>query len=262
MKVEVRPIETKKWHGKTGQETFAQPLVLEALYDVKTGKYATGLSEEDRIRLEQTTGFDLSDTYTDKPHPFWGSQAGKIKLPYRTSIFDSTIPLEEIKIKILKASKFVANSLKEYNEGLFPDAAFVIFDEAEEAKIAATKIQIKRKANQLATKMSSDEKVNIIQILAGKSMRKQSQDFLDVEIDKLIEEDVTTFVKYAKMDTSITYIRASILEGIHRNILTKEGNAILYMGDRIGFNVDEAVNYFADPQNQQIKASILAKLTD
>jgi hypothetical protein len=262
MIVEVRPIEIKKWHGKKGQENFAQPLVLEALYDSKLGKYATGLNEEDRVRLEKITGFDLSDAYGDKPHPFWGSQAGKIKLPYRTSIFDSAVPLQEIKIKVLKASKYVANSLKEYNEGLYPDAVFVIYDEQEEAKIAASKIQIKRKANQLATKMSSDEKVNIIQILSGKSMRNQSQDFLDVEIDKLIEDDMLTFTKYAKMDSGITYIRAAILEGIHRNILTKEGNAILYMGDRIGFNIDEAVTYFSDPQNQQIKASILAKLTD
>ena len=92
-------------------------------------------------------------------------------------------------------------------------------------------------------------------------MRNQSQDFLDVEIDKLIDEDLDNFLKYATMDNTDTYIRASILEGIHRNILTKEGNAILYIGERIGFNIDEAVNYFTDPQNQKMKAQILEKLT-
>jgi hypothetical protein len=33
------------------------------------------------------------------------------------------------------------------------------------------------------------------------------------------------------------------------------------MGDRIGFDIEEAINYFSDPQNQQMKAAILDKLT-
>ena len=261
MLVEVRPIEFKKWHGKKGQENFTQPTILECLYDSQTGKYATGLTKKEQEDYGKLTGFDLSNNYGEKPHPFWNSSTATIKLPARTTIFDTEKPLDFIKVKVLKASKFVANSMKEYNEGLYPDATFVIFDEAEEAKIKASKIQKKRRANQLAVKMTSDEKINIIQILSHKSMRNQSQDFLDVEIDKLIDEDLDNFLKYATMDNTDTYIRASILEGIHRNILTKEGNAILYIGERIGFNIDEAVNYFTDPQNQKMKAQILEKLT-
>jgi hypothetical protein len=261
MLVEVRPIERKKWHGKEAQENFAQPLTIECLYDTKTGKYATGLSEDERKKLEKETGYDLSDEFTNEPHPFWNSAIAKIKLPARTVVFDTDKPLDYIKVKVLKASKLVANSVREYNEGLYPDALFVIFDEQEEAKIKASKIQKKRKAVQLAIKMSADEKINVIQIMSGKSMRGQSQDFLDVEIDKLIEDDLEGFLKYVKMDSNEVYIRAAILEGIHRNILTKEGNNVLYMGDVIGVTLDEAVNYFLDPQNQKIKASILEKLS-
>lgn len=262
MIVEVRPIEKKKWHGKNGKENFTQPLVLECLYDSLTGGYATGLTEEERIKYEKLLGVDLSDKYTEEPHPFWGSQAGKIKLPARTTIFDTTKPMDFIKVKNLKASKFIANSMREYEEGLFPDAVFVIYDEAEQAKLLAGKIQVMRKANQLAGKMTSDEKVNVIQILSGKSMRNQSQDFLDVEIDRLIKDNVDEFIRLVKSDSATTYIRASLLEGIHRNILTKEGNAVFYMGDKIGFDLDDAVAYFTDPQNQEIKASILSKLTN
>lgn len=262
MLVEVRPIEKEKWHGKKGEENFTQPVIIECLYDPKTGKYATGLSDDDKKRLEKLTGFDLSDNFnSEKPHPFWNSSAARIKLPARTVVFDTKKPLDEIKVKVLKASKYVANSLREYREGLFPEATHVIYDEAEEAKIKASKIQIKRKAIKLAMKMTIDEKVNVIQILSMKSMRGQSQDFLDVEIDRLIEDNAVKFLEVAEADPADVYTRAAILEGLHRNILTKEGNTILYMGDMIGHNLDEAVKYFNDPNNQTIKASILEKLT-
>ncbi len=261
MLVEVRAIERDKWHGKKGSENFTQPMKLECLYDKSTGKYATGLSEEERIKLEADTGYDLSDAYSEKPHPFWSSATAVIKLPVTTTIFDTEKPLDLIKVKVLKASKYVANSMKEYQEGMFPEATHVIFDEVEEMEIKASKIQKKRKATQLAIIMTADEKANVIQILSNKSMRNQSQDFLDVEIDRIIEEDVVMFIQIAKADKSETYIKAAILEGIHRNILTKEGNIILYMGDRIGHNLEEAVKYFADPDNQIIKASMLEKMT-
>jgi hypothetical protein len=260
--VEVRPVEKVKWHGKKDHENFTQPIIIECLYDNATGNYATGLNDDDKKRLEERTGYDLSNNYTDKPHIFWNSPAGRIKLPAMTTVFDTKKPLDEIKVHVLKASKFVANSLKDYSEGLYPEATHIIYDEAEEVKVKASKIQRKRKAIKFAMKMSNDEKVNIIQILSDKSMRKQSQDFLDVEIDRLIEEDTLQFLDYAQKDPAETYLRAAILEGLHRNILTKEGNIVLYMGDKIGHNIDEAVKYFSDPNNQTIKASILEKLTN
>lgn len=261
MLVEVRAIEIPKWHGKKGKENFTQPITIECLYDMESGGYATGLTEDDRVRLEEKTGFDLSDAYSDKPHPFWNSHGAKIKLPVMTSIFDTTKPIEEIKVKVLKASKYVANSMREYEEGLYPEATHVIFDEAEEAQIKASKIQKRNKAIKIAAKMSPEEKANIIQILSGRSVRKQSPDFLEVEVDKLIADDINRFLEYASADPSELYLRAAILEGVHRNIMTKEGNTILYMGDMIGHNLDEAVKYFSDPNNQIIKASILEKLT-
>lgn len=262
MIVEVRPIERQKWHGKEGKENFSQPVTLECLYDTSTGKYATGLNEEERKSLEAKTGYDLSDAFNaTQPHPFWSSSAAKIKLPARTVIFNTDKPLDFIKVRVLKASKYVANSMKEYEEGLFPEATHVIFDEAEDMKIKASKIQRKNKATAIAMKLSSDQKANIIQILSMKSMKNQSQDFLDVEIDKIIEDQLDEFLKYASMDKEKVYLRAAILEGIHKNVLTKDGSAIYFMGDQIGFDLEDAVKYFSDPNNQRIKAAILEKIT-
>ena len=261
MLVEVRPLEIKKWHGKTGQESFAQSISFEALYDAQHGVYATGLTAAERKVLEKSTGYDLSPEFDpEKPHPFWSTGTARVKLGNKTTVFDTTKNLDAIKVKMLKANKYIANSMQEYRQGLYPEAMFVIYYEAEEVSLKASKIQIRNKARKLASKMSMDERINIIQILKGKSMRKNSPDFLEVAIEDLVQEDTTEFVKWAEMDKTATYIRASVLEGIHRNILTKEGNAVYYMGDRIADTLDDACNYFLDPQNQQMKAMILEKL--
>lgn len=261
MLVEVRPIEGKKWHGKTGKDSFTQPKSIEVLLDTATGKYATGLTEEEAKKYGGILGVDLSDTFNpEEPHPFWGSQSARIKLPNQTMIFDTSKPSDYVKVKNLKASKFVANSIKELNEGIFPEAEFVIFDEQEEIEIKASKIQKRNKCVKVLSSLTVDQKVDIVQILSKKSVRNRSQDFIDVEIDAIINEQPDEFLKYVNMDKTETYIRAAILEGINKNALQKEGNAIFYMGDKIANDYEECVKLFLDPQNSKLKVSLLEKI--
>ena len=125
--------------------------------------------------------------------------------------------LDYLKIKLAKASKFVANSIKELEEGLYPEATHVIYDEAEEINRKAGKIQLKNKAIKKSLSMSLDEKISIIQILRNKNLKGQSQDFVDVVIDEIIETEAENFLKYEKMDKAEVYIRAVILEAIFNN---------------------------------------------
>lgn len=258
--IEVRPIERKRWHGYAGKESFTRPVVVEALVNVKTNTYDTGLSEEDKKRLEDLTGFDLSNVHKKGvPHPFWGSQ-GQVKLPNITKIFDTNKPLDEIGIRMLKASELVANSLKEYEDGKFPFATHVIFDEREEVEIKASKIATKKEAIIEASKLSRAKKVEVIQILSNKSMRKQSDEFLEVELDRLIEESPEKVLNLIKSDKIETTTHAMILEGLEKNILRKEGSSVYYMDDQLGYDEFSAVKYFMDPSNQKLKAEILEKL--
>jgi hypothetical protein len=261
VKVEVRPIELEKWHGKKGKESFTQARVIEVLYDSKLGGYATGLTPEEEEKYSKLMGVDLSSTFNyEKPHPYWGSRPAQIKLENATNIFNLENPVDYVKVKNLKASRFVANSVKDLEEGLYPDAMFVIYDEDEEVEKKATKVQLKNKAIASLTKMSLDEKTNICTILSSKNVKGRSQDFIDVEIDKLIEISPSEFLKYAKMDKAETAIRATVLEAIYKNILTKEKGSIYYMSERIGIDYEDAVSWFSDPQNQKIKIAILEKL--
>lgn len=261
MKIEVRPLPIPRWHGKKGKEAFSQPHVIEALYDSKVGGYATGLTEEEAQEYGKKLDQDLSNVYNqNQPHPFWGSKMGRVKLENRTMIFDDTKTLDYIRIRMMKASKFVANSMKDWEDGLYPDATHVIYDEEERLSIKATKVQKKKKAFKLAMELSKDEKINIIQILSDKSLRGRSDDFIEVEIDELLETRVDDFMRYAQLDKKELYVRAAILEALHRNILTKEGSSIFYMSDKIGYDFESTVDYFKDPQNQNMKIAILEKL--
>ena len=265
VKVEVRPLDRKSWHGKKGKESFAQPKAVEALYDAATGAYATGLTEAEAIEYGKKTGYNLSNVFGDEPHEFWSTKVATIKLENHTMIFDISKPLDYIKVKLMKASKYVANSMKEYEEQKWPDATHVIFDEEEEVSTKANKVQLRRKAGAMLLEMSNDSKVNIIQILSNKSVKGRSSDFLDVEIDNIINNNEPTqpgileFMKLVEMGKEEVAVRASVLNLIQRNILTKENSSVYYMGELIGVDYEAAVEWFRNPQNQRMKVSILEK---
>jgi|SRR6187402_896047 len=260
--VEVKPIEKERWHNKKGKENFSRPITLEALVSLRTGQFATGLSPEDRVRLESTTGYNLSPDYTlGKAHDFWNSPAAQIKLDFKTNIFDTSRPLDEIKVKVLKAHDLVANSQKEYEEGKYPDALFVIFDEQEDTELKASKASIKRKVIIEASKLTKTRKAEIVQIVSGVSVRHQSDDYVDLKLDEAIDsagaERVLTLIQRDKTRTSL---HALVLEAIHKQVLRKDGSAVYYMDDQLGFDVESTVDYFIDPKNQTLKAQVLEKV--
>jgi len=262
-KVEIRPLSIPKWHGKEGQEAFTQPHTIEALYDHNSGGYATGLTEGEVEKYQKKLKVDLSSTFNqEEPHPFWNSKMARVKLENATMILDDSIALEFVKVKMLKASKYVANSMKEWEDGLFPEATHVIFDETEEEDIKASKAKKRQEAVKLSLDLSAEAQANIIQILTNKSVRGKSANYLVGEIDDLIQDRLSDFIREAKKDKKDLYTTAAVMEAIHRNVLTKEGTAIFYLSDKIGYDFESAVEWFKDPQNQNMKTSILGKLNN
>jgi hypothetical protein len=260
-RVEIRPLDIPKWHGKSNEESFTQPHTIEALYDHTTGGYATGLTVEEEEKYQKKLKVDLSSTFNqDEPHVFWNSKMGRVKLENATMILDDAIALEFVKVKMLKASKFVANSVKEWEEGLYPEATHVIYDESEEEEVKANKALKRQEAVKLSLELSAEAQANIVHILTGNSVRGKSANFLIGEIGDLIEDRMEDFIREARKDKKDLFVEAAVMEAIHRNILTKEGTAVFYLSDKIGFDFESAVEWFKDPQNQNMKTMILAKL--
>ena len=76
MKIEVRPIERKTWHGKTGKDSFTRPKTLQALVNAETLEYATGLNTKEEEEYGKIFKQDLSKMYShETPHLFWDSNS-------------------------------------------------------------------------------------------------------------------------------------------------------------------------------------------
>ena len=261
MLVEIRPLPREKWHGKDGKEDFSQDQSSEILVDPETMKYATGLSVDEVEQYSKDLGVDLSDNFDPaNPHPYWSTRAARLVFPNKTLILDTSKTINKIKVANYKASPYVANSKKEFDEGRWPNATHIMFDEGEHAEVKAKEISKKRQAYKLADKLTKEQKVAIVQIMLDVSVRKQSNDFIEIKVEEAIEKDLSTFVTLAKSPKESIYLRGMVLEALYKNILTKEGAGIYYMGDLIAHGVDDAVEYFSDDNNQEIKAKILEKV--
>lgn len=260
--VHIKPIERERWHKKSAKEFPNRPVKIEAFVDPTTGRYATGLSPEDRERLERITGFNLSDLYVNgHPHEFWSSKAGMVVLEDATTVLDNSNPLEEIKIKLLKASHFVANSLAEYEQGLAPYAKFVIFDEQEEVEEKAAKSAARKKVYSISEKLTPSKKADIVMIVLGTSVKKQSPEFIEVKFDEATEEvGPIKMLEILNSDPKRNATHSVVLEGLDRGVLRKEGSSIYYMDAHIAFDIEGAVDYFLNKDNQTMKATILEKL--
>jgi hypothetical protein len=265
VKVEVRPIEAKRWHNKTGQESFTRPKKIQALVDATTMKYATGLTDAEvkELLTKKNVSYDLTSNYnSDTPHPFWDSNMAVVKLENNTMFFNVDNPLDFIKVRIMKASKFVANSMAEYDLGMWPEATHVIFDEAEQASVLASKVEQKNTAIIEASKLSLDRKVQLILVLGGKNMKNQSADFVAVELDKIIQKDAGEFLRFLNMDKKQTAAHALVLEALQKSVLRREGQRIFHMDSPLGIDEIEVAEYLSKEENQDIKLMILSKINN
>lgn len=278
MKVEVKPIEIKKWHDKTGKDSYTVPKVLRALVDGDTRQYATGLDyinkefkDPDNAKVQLTEAeyyakllkVDLSPQFIEgQQHPFWDSQGMKIKLENNTMYFDTENPMDYIKIKVMKASKYIANSMKDWEDGLFPEATHVITDEQEEIEVKASKVQIKKKAVLACNEISEDKKVQLILIIDGKNLKGKSSKFIEVELDKLIEKKASDVLRYLEMETEDVAIHALVLEALQKSVLRKQGHKFLYHDSVIGSDIYDVIKYLKEDENQDLKLRIMASVNN
>lgn len=261
MKVEIRPIDKNKWHGKKGSESFARPHTVQALVDPKTMKYATGLDEKDVEKLKKEgCSYDLSDDFVNgKVHPFWESKMAQIKLENKTIFFDpEKSMLDFIKVKICKASKYVANSVQEIEEGLWPDATHIIHDESEQVEIKASKVAIKNQAVIAVSKLPLEKKIQLCMILGGKNVKGKSENHVEVAISELLEEQAEEVLNFMKLDADKMEIHALVLECLQKNILTKKGHKIEYNGSNLGGDIYQVIDYLNEDENNELRIRLTA----
>lgn len=261
MLIEVRPVKVKRWHGKEGEESFTRPKKLQALVNAETMQYATGLTPKEAEELGKELKQDLSPHYnSETPHVFWDSPMAAIKLENATMFFDNQIPLDMVKIKIMKASRFVANSMKELEDGLFPEATHVIHDEQEEAEIIASRVALANQAVIEVSKLSKDKKIELILILSDKNLKGQSDNFVTVGIDKCVKKDPSEVIRHINMDSKDLTNQAIVIEALQKSILKRDGHKILYHDSLLGMDIQDVVIYLSNDENQNLRLRLMTAI--
>ena len=253
--VYVKPIIKERWHGlhKQNRAKFQGTSdVIQAIYDTSIGRLATGLSAKDEERLSKTLGVDLSPNSSNE---YWSNF--KIKLEDKTQIYDERVPLQELQINVLKASKWVANSQKELDEGKWPNAKYVIYDEKGEIQKEAVQAETKAKANKLFSELSPAKRLSLLKVF-GKASDNVSDDFSYAKLYEIVEKEPVRFIEVASMKPAEINVKALIVDLTTKGILRTKGAAYLYNDQQIGFDYDNTVEYLLNPKNQEL----LVKLTD
>lgn len=261
MLVEVKPLPKTRWHGKKGKDSFTVPKVVEVLFDTATGRYATGMSETEEAEYSKRLSVNLTSIWNPaEPHPYYSTKQASIILPNYTLVLNTEKPYEYVKIRNIKASKLVANSMREWEEGKWPDATHVIFDEEGEVDVKAAKLAMEEECTVLASGLTDEDRINILTILDEKSYKGRSPNFLRVAISDVIKEKPDQFLKYARIGKEGTAKRAAVLQAIFAGILNQDAAGISYTGDFLGNNLEQAVEFLDNPKNQKYRVSILEKL--
>jgi ribosomal protein L14 len=263
--VRIKPLDRDKWHKKKGKESFTQPTVIEALIGKESQVYETGLTEEEQVIYgKKLGGVNLSTNFTGEAHPFYSQKLAWIPLENKMMVFDTEKPLDYVKVKLLKSESApqVANSLKEYEEGKFPEATHVIFDEAEEIEVQAAAMELEQQAYVKVAAMTQADKELIVHVMTGKPVTANSTNFINAKIGELIKVDVKKFLNTLKTPKEEVVNRVLLLRLLEKNILNKDRGAIYYMGDMIAFDFEDGIKWLRDPENSQVKASLVAQINN
>tara|TARA_R110000796_G_scaffold77928_1_gene174120 strand:- start:201 stop:1097 length:897 start_codon:yes stop_codon:yes gene_type:complete len=247
--VYVKPIVRERWHGlhNIGRSKFEGTAdVIQVLHDSKTGKLATGLDTDDEARLASSLGQDLTNIPNNE---FW--HTFKVKLEDKTMIFDMNVPMHELQLKVLKASKFCANSQKELDRGDWPYAKYVIYDETVEVEKQAAAVQVKAQAVAVFSDLSPQRKIDILKIF-GRSVDNNSDNFVYAKLYEIVENDTKEFIRVASMKPAEIKVRSMVFDLEKTGILRRKGTAYLYNDQQIGFDYDNTVEHLLDPKQQEL----------
>jgi hypothetical protein len=217
----------------------------------KYGNQDTGLTKEDETRLEEAMGFD-------KGHLRRGSVAGlEPMVNYWTTFtvdmldtdtitLDTSKPEDEIKYKVLLARKDVAKDMNELKN--MPYAAFVLFNDDDEAEKANVRGKAKRLAYTLFESLSPEDMRNLL-LIYGESTDTNSNAVVESKLEKYMEDDYNKFLDVAR-DSNLKD-KVFIAKLSRAGIIKKSGQQYVEEGtnEHLAYTTEELVAFLQDKKN-------------
>lgn len=199
-----------------------------------------------------------------------------------STVLDTNIPEQEIAYYMFLASKFVANSKREWLEHRFPYATHYISLQEEDEELA---MKARKTRNEAILKLSSDEMTDEYKNMICKVLDWSKLDLNGKQVYNLIGakiesanlskpgNEVSLFLRQAKhIETSVgrEYLKAAafIKDLVNNRVISSHQDNYVWIsrGITIGSNFDDAVSFITDPNKasnvlelkKELKAKILA----
>jgi len=235
--------------------------------DKLTGQYKDPFTAEEKVFFEGQAGLALKAddlSIYKKEDNFWDTY--KIKVDKNLKVLDLSKAMDYMTYKVLlQNTEFVAPSAAEkFAKGSYKFALVEEgYENVEKVKAASSKKEAYKffgKIDDSASKMSNFLNVYYTQRPGGKQVPPTAKrEFLIVEIEKLIEQDLTGFLDLArddKYDAKVLIYNALKTGALERDGMTFKTPEGTIIGDNMGL----VLNFLADPKNteevMQIKGRI------
>lgn len=247
MEIVVRIIKINPWTNITKWATCFDYI---GTYLTRTGVPYTGLSKDDQERLEKELNYANGAL---SPHgSFWDTFA--VKLGKEDLILNTERPEDELKYLFLKGHKRVATGLK----GIQPGHDYVLINRNSEAEESNRLNKIKRDAYRELDKMSIEDMRKCLRLFGVKS-DTISNELVEAKISEFIEATPQKFLT-AWVSNPNKEIQFLIEEAIAKNVIRRNRTQYTYGTDTIANGIEEAIAYFKDKKNQDIKMAVLNEI--
>jgi len=259
-KVEIRPLPRKHLNG-TEQINLFKGRVLRAVVDPTTRKYKTGMTPKELKKYGDELGIDLSDKFIPgKPHPFWDSKQGTLKLGNYTVVLDLDNPRDYVLYKMASVHKWVAPSLDEYKKGGYADAFYYIVDENKEDKLKAKKLEVKAKALDIIKELDDEAKAQMALVLYDKMPSKFDNDKVNAILNDILETKPERIVELHGKDKKYMEVRSLFIKAIGYKVIVRLGGKYKFNSEVVGTTKEEAIANLLKDENDKLYAMIVERV--
>jgi len=232
MIVKLRKIQKESFFKGLPNAFYLSNGFITAVTDDRTGYLITGLTKDDEERLEKALNYPKGHLAYNSP--FWDTFG--VKLQEGQATLNDELPEDELKLKMLRVQKKVANGTAELKTK--SNAQYVLLNDEVEAVQDNSKFKTKREAYKLFEEKfaKSVDDMKRVLLLYGKKAKTTSQDSIEAALTMEIEKDPQRFLDTVNGPNFKEKVFLSEL--LQAGILRKKGDLIFY-GDGVWANSPE-----------------------
>lgn len=267
MIVEVKPIpiEGTLYNGLNEQTAIRSPHWFAPIVDGRTRQYKVALSEERLEALAQHFNADLSLSVplNDEAHPFWTSPLTTVKLEPGTNFFDTSNPVDELRLAILKCWPDVAGSWSEYVANPTDEVKWYIYSEEEELVAKESKADKKRRAFSLYEDLTVEKMIQLAITVKGVNLKGKSEKYVRSYVwEKMVEdaEFISSFIRFGEMTPEELTIHYIIAYHHATGTIVKKGMSYYYNEELLGTTLEQAVQNLMMDDYQPLKLHLLEQI--